>query len=207
MKVAIVEDDKRLLETYELLIGGEPTIDVVGTFTHGETALENLEQIKPDVMLVDIDLPGMSGIELTETVKKQSPNIEIIVHTVFEDRDTVFQALKAGAGGYIHKGASPRELIGAIHGLYDGGAPMSPKIARMIIEEFQEKKHQDIYLLTPREKTILKQMESGRSYKQISNTLEISVHTVHSHIKNIYEKLHATTRKELFCNARKTGVL
>jgi len=207
MKVVIVEDDKRLLETYGLLIGGEPTIEVVGTFTHGETALENLEQIKPNVMLVDIDLPGMSGIELTETVKSHYPDIEVIVHTVFEDRDTVFQALKAGAGGYIHKGASPRELIGAIHGLYDGGAPMSPKIARMIIEEFQEKKHQDVYLLTPREKTILKQMESGRSYKQISNTLEISIHTVHSHIKNIYEKLHATTRKELFSKARETGVL
>jgi len=207
MKVVIIEDDKRLLETYELLISGEPDIEVVGSYTSGEKALKELDHKKPDVMLVDIDLPGMSGIELTAEVRSLFPDIEIIVHTVFEDRDTVFQALKVGAGGYIHKGASPRELIGAIYGLHEGGAPMSPKIARMIIQEFQEKKHLDIYLLTPREKTILKHMESGQSYKQIAKKLQISIHTVHSHIKNIYEKLHAKTRKELFFKARRTGVL
>lgn len=207
MKICIVEDDKRLLNTYEILIGGEENMDVTGSYGSGEEALDQLESPGPDVMLIDIGLPGMSGIELTRRVKEKLPEVEIIVHTVFGDRDTVFQAIKAGATGYIQKGATPRELLEAIHGLLNGGAPMSPNIARMVIGEFQNSTFDDPYLLTPREKEIVKNMETGLSYKEIGEKLCISPNTVHAHIKKIYEKLHAKTRRELFEKARKKGVL
>ncbi len=207
MKIAIVEDDQRLLNTYDVLFSGESGMEVIGTYTCGEEALEKLKTSQPDVMLVDIGLPGMSGIELTGHVKEQLPEVEIIVHTVFGDRESVFSAIKAGATGYIQKGATPRELVDALEVLYNGGAPMSPQIARMVIGEFQNSRNDDPFILTPREKEIVKMMESGLIYKEIGDKLFISPNTVHSHIKKIYEKLHAKNRKELFAKARKKGVI
>lgn len=207
MKIAIVEDDQRLLNTYDTLFSGEPEVEVIDTSTSGEEALEKLEYSQPNVMLVDIGLPGMSGIELTSHVKGQFPEVEIIVHTVFGDRESVFSAIKAGATGYIQKGATPRELVNAIQVLYSGGAPMSPQIARMVIGEFQNAHNDDAFILTPREKEIVKMMESGLTYKEIGAKLFISPNTVHSHIKKIYEKLHAKNRRDLFTKARKKGVI
>jgi two-component system NarL family response regulator len=136
------------------------------------------------------------------------PDLEIMAHTVFEDRENVFSAIKAGASGYILKGSSPREIVEAIHEIHKGGAPMSPKIARKVIHEFQDENiEEQQYILSQRERDILKCVEQGLTYKEISLRLNISSHTVHTHIKNIYEKLQAKDRGEALVKARKTGMI
>lgn len=207
MRIAIVEDNTMLRENLVLLIGGEPDFDVCCHFGTAEEALPVILQTKPDILLVDLGLPGMSGIELIREVKEKYRELEIMVYTAFDARDTVFSAIKAGATGYILKGATPRELIESIHNLADGGAPMSPKIARGVIREFQELEHNEEYLLTAREKEILLGLEKGLTYNQLGTELSISPHTIHSHIKKIYEKLHAKSRKEALSKARRKGII
>ncbi len=206
MRLVIVEDDPLLLESLKMLLGGETGIMVSGAFRSAEEALSALKQSAPEVMLADLGLPGMSGIELIRKVKEDMPGIEIMAHTVFEDRENVFSAIKAGASGYILKGSSPREIIEAIYDLNKGGAPMSPKIARKVIHEFQDEALGE-FVMTLREKEIVKCIEEGLTYKEISRRLGISHHTVHTHIKRIYEKLQAKNRSEVLSRARKTGVI
>jgi two-component system NarL family response regulator len=207
MKLIIVEDDPILLESLKLILGGEAGITVTGAFGTAEEALRALRKSAPEVMLTDLGLPGMSGIELIKKAKDDMPSLEIMTHTVFEDRENVFAAIKAGASGYILKGSSPREIVEAIHEIHKGGAPMSPKIARKVIHEFQDENAEDQYILSQRERDIVKCIEQGLTYKEISLRLKISSHTVHTHIKNIYEKLQAKDRGEALVKARKTGII
>jgi DNA-binding NarL/FixJ family response regulator len=207
MKLIIVEDDPILQESLKLLLSGEQGIAVLGAFSNAEDALRALASLSPEVMLADLGLPGMSGIELIKRAKEQMPQLEIMAHTVFEDRENVFAAIKAGASGYILKGSSPREIVEAIHEINKGGAPMSPKIARKVIHEFQDENIEDPFVLSQRERDIVKCIEQGLTYKEISIRLGISSHTVHTHIKNIYEKLQAKDRGEALIKARKTGII
>lgn len=207
MRIAIIEDDRLQLENLKLLLGGEPGIKVVGVFGSAEEALPILKQAAPDVILVDLGLPGMSGVELIKRIKKEMPEVEVMAHTMFEDKENVFPAIKAGASGYILKGSSPRELIEAIFAISQGGAPMSPKIARKMILEFQDSSVSDPYILTHREKDIVKSIEVGLSYKEIADKLNISPHTVHSHIRKVYEKLNAKDRHEALQKARIKGII
>ena len=207
MRLIIVEDDPILLESLKLILGGEAGITVAGAFGSAEEALRGLRKASPEVMLTDLGLPGMSGIELIKKAKDDMPSLEIMTHTVFEDRENVFAAIKAGASGYILKGSSPREIVEAIHDIHKGGAPMSPKIARKVIHEFQDENGEDQYILSQRERDIVKCIEQGLTYKEISLRLKISSHTVHTHIKNIYEKLQAKDRGEALVKARKTGII
>ena len=207
MKLMIVEDNNLLRENLRLLLEGEHGISVEGAFGSAEEALPLILKIKPDVLLVDIGLPGRSGVELIGDVKKDIPDIEILAHTVFDSRDIVFSALRAGASGYILKGASPREIVEALFNLHEGGAPMSPKIARAVIREFQETRGKQEELLTAREKEILLSLEKGYTYNEIGKHLHISHHTVHTHIKNIYEKLHAKGRRNALFRAKKKGII
>lgn len=207
MRLIIVEDDPILLESLKLILGGEAGITVAGAFGSAEDALRALRKSSPEVMLTDLGLPGMSGIELIKKAKDDMPSLEIMTHTVFEDRENVFAAIKAGASGYILKGSSPREIVEAIHEIHKGGAPMSPKIARKVIHEFQDENVEDQYILSQRERDVVKCIEQGLSYKEISLRLKISSHTVHTHIKNIYEKLQAKDRGEALVKARKTGII
>jgi len=207
MNLVIVEDNTLLRENLRLLLEGEQGISVEGTFASAEEALSPIREIGPDVLLVDIGLPGRSGIDLIGDVKKDNPEIEILAHTVFDSRDVVFSALKAGASGYILKGASPREIVEALFSLHQGGAPMSPKIARAVIREFQTSRGKEEELLTAREKEILLGLEQGFTYNEIGTNLHISHHTVHSHIKNIYEKLHAQGRRSALFKAKKKGII
>lgn len=206
MRLVIVEDDPLLLENLTLLLRGEEGITVSGAFRSAEEALKALKKAAPEVMLTDIGLPGMSGVELIKKAKDAMAGLEIMAHTVFEDRENVFSAIKAGASGYILKGSSPREIIESIHSLYKGGAPMSPKIARKIIHEFQDDAGGQ-FLLTPRETELVRRIEEGLTYKEISERLGISIHTVHTHIKNIYEKLQAKDRNDAIIKARKKGII
>jgi len=207
MRIAIVEDNTLLRENLVILLNGENDFEVCCNFATAEEALPHLLQGNPDILLVDIGLPGMSGIELIRKVKARLPDTEIMVHTVFDARDTVFAAIKAGATGYILKGASPRELVESIENLAMGGAPMSPKIARAVISEFQDVDQSEQYLLTPREKEILTELEKGLTYKELAEKLSISHHTIHTHIKKIYEKLHAKSRRDALTTARKKGII
>ncbi|NTW59840.1 MAG: response regulator transcription factor [Nitrospirae bacterium] len=207
MKVSIVEDDVLLRQNLNLLLSGETGISVVSVYSTAEEALAGIKRARPEILLADIGLPGMSGIELIRELKEQMPDLEIMAHTVFDDRETVFSAIKAGASGYILKGSTPRELIDALHTLAKGGSPMSPKIARKVIREFQGEGIDEQYLLSHRETEIVKEIENGLSYKDIAVKLGISPHTVHTHIKNIYEKLHAKNRQGALIAARKKGII
>ena len=207
MRLVIIEDDPLLLENLTLLLSGEEGITVSGSYRSAEDAMKLLKSAAPEVMLTDLGLPGMSGVDLIKKAKEEMPSLEIMAHTVFEDRERVFSAIKAGASGYILKGSSPREIIESIHALYKGGAPMSPKIARKVIHEFQDEIIGEQFLLTQREKEIVKLVEDGLTYKEIGEKLNISTHTVHTHIKNIYEKLQAKDRNDAIMKARKKGII
>ncbi len=207
MRIIIVEDDKMLLQNLKFFLSGEKEIDVAGAYTSAEDALRDLENTKPELILLDLELPGMHGIKFIKKVKEKMPDTEILVHTIFEDKNTIFSALKAGATGYVLKGASPRELMEAIINQYEGGVPMSPRIARAVIKEFQNMDNSEEYLLTPREMQVLKGIEQGYTYNEIAAKCSISRNTVHTYIKKIYRKLHAKNRHDAIIRARKKGLL
>ena len=209
MHIAIVEDNKALLENLKLLLQGEPGCMVTGVWPSAEEALAAQLWAETNTLLADLDLPGISGADLIEQVKAKYPHINCIAYTVCEDRATVFAAIKAGACGYLLKSGTPRELIEALHNMHEGGAPMSPKIARMVMLQFQESaggaQGAPGEFLTAREQEVLRRVERGQSYKEVGVALDISAHTVHAHIKRIYEKLQSRTRAEAMCKARQRG--
>lgn len=207
MRLAIVEDSSPVLENLKILLGGEEDITVVGAFSNAEDALRKLETIAPEIMLVDLGLPGMSGVEFIKKAKARLPRVEVMVYTVFDDWPNVFAALKAGATAYILKGTKPKDLVEAIVGLHQGGAPMSPKIARMMIAEFYGQTEGCRYSLTAREKEILSCMDKHLTYKEVADKLGVSPLTVRTHIRNIYEKLQANSKSEALEKAKKSGVI
>jgi len=207
MRLAIVEDNNVTRETLKLLLSGDTRVETVEAYATAEEALERLEAFNPEVLLVDLDLPGMHGTELIRQVKQSHPEMDIMVHTIFEDRGTVFAAIKAGASGYILKGSPLQELMESLQNLYRGGAPMSPKIARKVILEFQSAPEGEESPLTPRESSIVRCIEQGLTYQEIADRYCISPHTVHTHIKKIYEKLQANGRRDALKRARKFGII
>jgi two-component system NarL family response regulator len=212
MNICIVEDHKMLLENLRLLLQGEPDIRVTGAFASAEEALKASEWSKIDILLADIDLPGMSGVELIRCVKHAHPSVDAMAYTISEDRAVVMAAIRAGASGYLLKGSTPRILIESVRELHEGGAPMSPKIARKLIAELRLQDEAPAsgsprIELTQRETDVVRLVEKGLSYGEISEVLHISPHTVHSHIKHIYEKVHASSRDEMLVKARKLGVI
>lgn len=208
LRLGLVEDDRTTREALGILLGGEPSLDVVASFATGGALLGALEQLEVDVLLVDLGLPDMTGVELIAAVKVRKPVWEVMAYTVSESRDEVFAALSAGATGYILKGCAPRELLEALAELARGGAPMSPRIARAVVRTFQSSEAvAEDYLLTGRERDVLAGLEQGQSYKDVARSLHISPHTVHTHIKRIYEKLHARSREEALRIARMKGLI
>ena len=209
MRICIVEDNSLLRDNLTLLLRGEHGISVTGSFPSAEDALATVDWTATDVLLADIDLPGISGVELIHAVKEQHPLVNCMAYTIYEDRATVFSAIKAGACGYLLKGCSPRELVESLEELHGGGAPMSPKIARKVILDIQGSQLDEAAkpVLSTREVEILRQIERGLSYKEIAVASSISPHTVHTHIKNIYEKIHARSRDDALRRARNLGVL
>ena len=208
--VVIVEDDKLLLRNLTDIVDASGDFAVVAAFNTAEKALLCPQAGAVDLLIADIDLPGKSGIELIQEIHQRSPGQELMVWTICEDRNTVFAALQAGASGYMLKGASGPEMLDAIRDQLAGGAPMSPAIARHVIVSFQkpaDPAEPESDPLTQREREILRLIARGLLYKEIAEEMRISPHTVHAHIRKIYEKLQACSRPEMLDRAKALGIV
>jgi DNA-binding NarL/FixJ family response regulator len=198
VRVALVEDDPEVRAGLQLLIGSSASCVCVGAYPTGEEALKRLPAAAAHVVLMDINLPGMSGIDCIRALKTQRPEMQIMMLTVFEDHDRIFRSLSAGASGYLLKQTPPAKLLEAILELRQGGSPMSTQIARRVVEAFQKPAPSEnrTAVLSPREKEIIALLAKGYLYKEIASQLGLSVETIRTHIHNIYEKLHVRTRTE-----------
>ena len=198
IKVAIVDDDEGIRASLSALIRRSPNFELVGDFANGETALKEIPKLLPDVVLMDINLPGMSGIECVSRLRKAAPSVKIIMLTVFEEGEQVFQALSAGAFGYLVKSNRPAKILEAIREVYDGGSPMSGHIARKVVQSFQAHAaaRAETETLTARELEVLQGLSRGHPYKEIASELGISLSTVRTYIQRIYEKLHVHSQTE-----------
>ena len=196
--VAIVEDDEEILGGLESLISRSRGFRCLATCSSAESALDELPGLKPNVVLMDINLPRMSGIECVRRMKAQLPEVQVIMQTVYEDYETIFQSLAAGAVGYLLKKTPPEKLLEAIRDVHNGGSPMSSQIARKVVHTFLQTgtSPKETENLTKREHEILTYLSKGYRYKEIADVLYISVETVRTHLRNIYEKLHVRSRTE-----------
>jgi DNA-binding NarL/FixJ family response regulator len=195
LRVGLVEDDDRLRADFVQVIEGSGDMRCVGAYPSAEAALAELPSRTPDVVLMDINLPGMSGIESVRRLRALVPAAQVMMLTVFDDTTSVFESLKAGASGYLLKRASVSELLAAIRELAAGGAPMSGVIARKVVQYFgQRGPAPEVQTLTAREHQVLVALSQGQQYKEIADTLGISINTVRRHIMAIYDKLHVHSR-------------
>jgi DNA-binding NarL/FixJ family response regulator len=203
--LVIYEDNDILRESLSSLIGLAEGYEVLGAFPNGMQVEGQIQGYKPDVILMDIDMPGINGIEAVKKIRAFDKQVHIIMLTVFDDNTHVFNALCAGANGYLLKKHVSDKLIGAIQEVLEGGAPMTPAIARMIITNIHEQAATPThdYLLTKREKEILLSLSNGNSYKMIAADLNISVDTVRTHLRRIYDKLHVHSQIEAVSKAIK----
>lgn len=204
IKVAIVEDDARIRRVVTEVLATASDCTCVGVFSDGTTAAARLPALAPDVILMDINLPDITGVECVAQIAPQLPRTEIIMLTVYQDPDTIFQALAAGAHGYLVKPVMPKKLLDAIREIRDGGVPMSPSIAREVIDFFRRRplapaasNAPDDATLAPREQQVLDYLVAGLAYKEIASELGITISTVATYVRRIYEKLHVRTRREI----------
>ncbi|CAM1342251.1 response regulator [Tenacibaculum aestuarii] len=192
--VIIIEDNESLLISFKEIVNSSEEFHVIGAFSNCEDALSYCKNEDPDIILIDIKLPGINGIEGVKRFHYQNPKAKSIVISVYENSDYIFDALSAGAIGYLTKNTSPEELIAALKQIKRGGSPMSGSIARKVIAYFQVPKHEG---LTVRENEVVKLLAKGKSYATIAEELSLSVNTIKTHTRNIYEKLHISKREEL----------
>jgi DNA-binding NarL/FixJ family response regulator len=213
LRIAIFDDNKNIRESIAMLLKTETAFEVVGSFHHVLDCLDDVRVCKPEVVLMDIEMPGMTGIEAVRIIKKEYPETLILMQTVFEDDDRVFDSICAGASGYILKNALNTKLIDFIKELQFGGAPLSPSIARKVLTKMQQIPEHispvaaPDYHLTPREKEVLACVVNGLSYKMIADHLFISYETVRTHVKHIYEKLHVASLTEVVYKAMKERIM
>ena len=197
-RVLIIEDDDEIRNSFVLIVNSSQRFVAVKAYPNCEEAIKNLSHDRPEIVLMDIELPGMNGIAGTKIIKDKLPHTEIIMVTVYEDSDLVFEALKAGASGYITKSANYVELLTALEEICKGGAPMSSRVARMVIDNFHIN---PVSPLSKRETQILQLISEGKTYTQISEELFISRETSKTHIKNIYSKLQVNKKSEAIAKA------
>jgi DNA-binding NarL/FixJ family response regulator len=203
IRVNIYEDQSEIRELLTETVRSSSDLLLVNAYPNAKEILENTRKDKPEVLLMDIQMPGISGIEAVQLVKKQYPQIQICMQTVFEDNEKIFAAICSGASGYILKDSSPEKYINAIIDTYQGGSPMTPSIARKVLTMFQNQntKVTDFAELTTGEKNVLELLVKGMSYKMIAADLGVSFPTVNFHLKNIYKKLHVNSATEAISKA------
>ncbi len=202
IKICIVEDDTLILKSLQQVLNKADGFSVIGAFVSAEIALEKLKTYEPDVLLLDIDLPGISGIEAIPKLKRIQPELNIVILTVHEESELVFSALRKGAVGYLVKGSNSKYLLQGIREVFEGGSPMSPSIARQVIKSFTPNTETN---LSERELEVLQKLSNGTNNKQIAEDLFVSTNTIKAHIKNIYRKLHVNSRAEAVSKAMKKG--
>jgi DNA-binding NarL/FixJ family response regulator len=212
IQVAIFEDNKLARDALQVILNGTPGYACCGAFADGTHWLTDIKRSEPHVVLMDIEMPGINGIEITKQIVTQFPNIKVLIQTVFNDSEKIFLALCAGASGYILKTDPPYKLLEAINEVYNGGAAISSGVAKNVLSFFT---NENVILVTPRmeectiskrEKEILQLMVRGYNVKAIASNMFISYETVRTHIKNIYKKLHVTSRNEAVMKAVRQGL-
>jgi len=198
ISISIVDDEKELRESITTFVDGSPGFRCLSSYSNAVDALAALPKDRPDVVLMDINMAGMDGIECVERLKTIAPEMQIVMLTVYEDTDKIFNALSAGASGYLLKRSSPAKLLEAIKEVQAGGSPMSSSIARKVVASFRKAAPvatQQTHL-SPREQAVLDCLAKGLTYKQIADQLEISIDTIRTYLRRIYEKLHVQSRTE-----------
>jgi DNA-binding NarL/FixJ family response regulator len=204
IKVAIFEDNKHLREGLQILLNGTPGFTCAGAYPDCSNLIPHLKANQAEIALMDIEMPGMTGIEATRIIKETLPQVQVLIQTVFFDDEYIFKAICAGASGYILKTTTPAAYIEAIRDVHSGGSPMTAGIARRVIELFKENLQppsEQSYALTEKEKQVLQNLVAGKSYKMIADAMGISFDTVKTHIKNIYGKLHVHSGSEAVAKA------
>ena len=209
IRVLIYEDNPQLREGLTMLIDGSDGFNVVASYKNCNNIISELEAWKPDVILMDIDMPGVNGIEGLKKVREQNQDVKVLMLTVFDDNKNVFEALKNGANGYLLKKTPPAKLLEYIGDVASGGAPMTSSIATQVLKMFSElpARNNNEYNLSEREKQVLQLLVNGYSYKMIANEMFIAIDTVRSHIKKIYEKLQVNSKSEAVAKAFKDKLI
>ena len=198
IKVAIVEDDEGIRTSLANLIRRDATLRLAGEYSDAEAALHGIPLHPPQVVLMDINLPGINGVECVRQLKTTQPEIQFLMLTVYEDSDSLFNSLKAGASGYLLKRTASARLLEAIHDVNSGGSPMTPQLARRVVQFFARvpESNSAVARLTPGEREFLDQLANGYAYKEIAERMKISIDTVRSYVRTVYEKLHVHSRTE-----------
>jgi len=205
IKVTICEDNDVFRESLVQFIDDTPGFEVVSAHASAENIIESIDAFEPDVVLMDIDMPGMNGIKATSLIKSHNPSINVLILTVYDDDQKIFDAILAGATGYLLKKTPPSKILEAISEVQQGGASMNASIVKKVISFFNEQRNDvpNDYTLSQRELVILKCLVNGDSYKMIADHCSISIGTVRSHINNIYKKLHINSKSEAVAKALK----
>ena len=204
IKVAIFEDNKKLRESLEQLVNNTDDMYCCGAFPDANKLIRNMQMANPDVVMMDINMPGISGIEAVQQIKEKYPQVQILMQTVFEENDKIFAAICAGASGYMLKKTAPQKMIEAIRETWLGGAPMTASVAVKVLQMFRSQSSADKreYIdLSDREKEILALLVKGKSYRVIAAECFISIDTVSTHVRHIYEKLHVHSKSEAVAKA------
>lgn len=204
IKVLVYDDNRGRQEALQLLLSESSGMEFLGAFQNCNNVVSEVRHLKPDVVLMDIDMPGVNGIEGLKLIRKNFPGVMVVMQTVFEEEERIFEAIQSGAHGYFLKKTPPHKLIEGIKDVLEGGAPMTASVARKVLEMFQKKpnvKADTNFELTERELQILSLLVKGMSYKMIADQCNISWHTVNSHFKKIYEKLHVHSATEAVAKA------
>src|SRR5947208_557613 len=192
IKVAIVDDDEGIRASLAALIRRAPSLRLAGDYADAESALKEIPRRLPDVVLMDINLPGIKGVECVRQLKTALPQVQVLMLTVYEDSDSLFNSFKAGASGYLLKRTAAKGLLEAIRDVHAGGSPMTPQLARRVVQFFTKPPGEpsQVAQLTPGEKDFLNLLANGYAYKEIADRMKISIDTVRSYVRTVYEKLH-----------------